>query len=131
LDSWSDIVTTLEQSQHIAVIREFGSRANTEFETGNEFIAAEILWGAFAHGLIVVATLNQWRYTSHESLKHVARNLAQTQSLPRWQSDFAYAERLHIHFYHGHLGPLGLAQARTATRLAIGRLLDLFENEHR
>ncbi len=124
-------MTTLNQNQHIAVIREFVSRANTEFETGNEFIAAEILWGAFAHGLIAAASPNQWRYTSHESLKQVARNLAQMQSLPRWQSDFAYAERLHIHFYHGRLEALGLAQARTATRLAIDRLLNLIENEHR
>lgn len=123
-------MTTLDRSQHIVVIREFVTRANIEFEIGNEFIAAEILWGAFAHGLIAVASLNQWHYTSHESLKRVARNLAETQGLPRWQSDFATAERLHIHFYHGRLDPLGLTQARTATRLAIDRLLDLLENEH-
>jgi len=123
-------VTTLGRSQHITVIREFASRANAEFETGNEFIAAEILWGAFAHGLIAAASLNEWHYTSHESLKQVARNLVQTQGLQRWQSDFASAERLHIHFYHGRLDPLGLTQARVATRLAIDRLLNLLENEH-
>lgn len=77
-------MTTLGRSQHVAAIREFISRTDTEFETGNEFIAAEILWGAFAHGLIAVASLNQWRYTSHESLKRVARNLAETRGLPRW-----------------------------------------------
>ena len=124
-------MTTLDISQNIIVIREFVIRANAEFETGNEFIAAEILWGAFAHGLIAVGSLNQWRYTSHESLKRVARNLADMPGLPRWESDFAYAERLHIHFYHGRLDSLGLTQARTATRLAIDRLLNLLENEHR
>ena len=46
----------MNQIEHIGMARELISRASQESQNGgNEMIAAEFLWGAFAHCLITVA----------------------------------------------------------------------------
>ena len=46
----------MNQEEHVSMARELVSRADEESRHGgNEMIAAEFLWGAFAHCLITVA----------------------------------------------------------------------------
>ena len=47
----------MNQEEHLSMARELMRRADQESaaDGGNEMIAAEFLWGAFAHCLITVA----------------------------------------------------------------------------
>ena len=90
---------------------------------GNELIAAEFLWGAFAHCLITVALTEGLPHNSHKAFRHIVRELAAKQNLERWRSDFGAAEQLHLHFYHGHVGPRELRTHRRSATRAIRELL--------
>ena len=106
------------------------ARAGTEFQTGgNQFVAAEFLWGAFAHCLIAVAQNEGLPHDSHGSFRHIARVLATKQNLERWQSDFKAAELLHTHFYHGDLNARELRTHWNATERAVQHLLRMLRAE--
>ena len=46
----------MNQEEHVSMVQELMERADQESrDGGNELIAAEFLWGAFAHCLITVA----------------------------------------------------------------------------
>ena len=46
----------MNQEEHVSTARELMRRAEEEWQHGgNDMIAAELLWGAFAHCLITVA----------------------------------------------------------------------------
>ena len=100
------------------------TRAETELRNGgNQIVAAEFLWGAFAHCLITFAQNEGLPHNSHGSFRHIARVLAAKQNLERWQSDFKAAEQLHTHFYHGDLDT-GVRRTHTqATTRAVQQLL--------
>ena len=99
-------MTTLSKDEHIATANELVRRYQQENEPGgNSMVAAEMLWGAFAHALIAVANEKGWHYDSHGALKRASLRLAQEQNRSMWANDFASAERLHSHFYHGNLSP--------------------------
>ena len=70
---------------------------------GNQLVAAELLWGAFAHCLISRALDAGMPHNSHEGFRQIAEQLATALNLERWLSDFVAAEWLHVHFYHGNL----------------------------
>ena len=90
---------------------------------GNQLVAAELLWGAFAHCLITVAQNEGLPHNSHEELRHIAEQLSISQGLERWRSDFGAGEKLHIHYYHGNLRTSELhTHTRAATR-AVQHLL--------
>ena len=58
---------TIDERLHI--IGEFIRRSDEEFDDGgNNLIAAELLWGAVAHGLIAIAEINGWRCEGHRGL---------------------------------------------------------------
>ena len=98
--------------------------AETERQKGgNELVAAELLWGAFAHCLITVAQNEGLLHNSHEELRRVAERLSISQSLERWISDFGAAERLHVHFYHGNLTQSELRTHTQAATRAVQQLL--------
>ncbi len=85
----------------------FSARAEQELRSGgNGLVAAELLWGAFAHCLIARSLIEGLPHNSHEDFRRIAQQLAASQNLDRWLSDFGAAEGLHIHFYHGNLTPL-------------------------
>ncbi len=66
-------------------------------------IAAELLWGAFAHCLIAAAQDWGLPHDSHGAFKRIAQRLDAAQGGNKWTSRFGSAERLHTHFYHGSL----------------------------
>ena len=54
-------------------IREPMELSNNLFESGgNTLVAAELLWGAMAHGLIAIAALRGWRCEGRQGLTTVA-----------------------------------------------------------
>ncbi len=104
--------------------QELTVRADEEFRSGgNLLVAAELLWGAFAHCLIAVAINESLAHNSHEEFRIVARHLANSLGQERWVSDFGAAEGLHIHFYHCNLTGQQLSTHARNTERATEQLL--------
>ena len=94
----------MNQAEHIEEARELARRAEEETrDGGNERIAAEFLWGAFAHCLITVALNDGLPHDSHGAFQRTAQHLDASDGGNKWRSRFGSAERLHYHFYHGNL----------------------------
>ena len=80
------------------------TRASQESQDGgNDVIAAEFLWGAFAHCLIVVAQSQGLPHDSHGAFTRIAQHMDAAHVGNRWPSCFGSGDQLHQHFYHGHL----------------------------
>ena len=113
----------MNQEEHINMARELVDRADKESGNGgNEMIAAEFLWGAFAHCLITVAQNEGLPHDSHRAFGRIAQRLDAVQGGNEWRSRFGSAERLHFHFYHGNLPAQEL---RTHRRQAAQGALEL------
>ena len=92
----------MNQQEHTQEARELIRRADEEStDGGNERIAAELLWGAFAHCLITVGLNEGLPHNSHGAFWRIAQYLDSTQDSNDWRSRLGAAERLHRHFYHG------------------------------
>ena len=114
----------MNQEEHIMAAQGLIQKADQEFRNGgNELIAAELLWGAFAHCLIAFAQNEGLPHDSHGAFRQTARMLATKTDLDQWQSDFGAAEQMHLHFYHGHIQPRELRSHRRTTTRAIHQLL--------
>ncbi len=106
----------------------FSVRAEQELRSGgNGLVAAELLWGAFAHCLIARALSEGLPHNSHEDFRRIAQQLAASQNLDRWLSDFGAAEGLHIHFYHGNLTLVQLSTHARNTRRGTEELLRILQ----
>ena len=106
----------MNQEEHTGMARELMTRAGQESQDGgNEMIAAELFWGAFAHSLITVAQNEGLPHDSHGAFKRVAQHLDTSQGGNRWSTRFGSAERLHFHFYHGTLPPGEMRAYRNRT----------------
>ena len=117
---------TLED--HLGNIREFTGRSDAEFNSGgNILVAAELVWGALAHGLIAAADLYGWRCEGHRGFRQVAIELEPAHPTGRWRSDVAAGEQLHTYFYQGHLGRAELQSRRVAVKSATDRLVRILE----
>jgi len=103
---------------------EFLTRSDAEFNpSGNDQIAAEILWGAAAQLLLIEIhrepTLN---FTDHGSYRDAATFLQAKSTGTVVLTDFDCANKLHGHFYHGHLSESDLRSCRRITKRFIQRL---------
>ena len=106
----------MNQEEHLAMARELMRRANQESsDGGNEMIAAELLWGAFAHCLVATAQNLGLPHDSHGAFKRVAQHLDAAQGGNKWTSCFGSAEQLHTHFYHRNLSNRELQTHRDDT----------------
>ena len=107
----------MNQEEHVSMARELMGRADKESgDGGNEMIAAEFLWGAFAHCLITVALNQGLSHDSHGAFGRISQRLDAVHGGKEWRSRFGSAERLHFHFYHGNLPTEELRSHRRATR---------------
>ena len=121
---------SLNQEEHIRTAQELSARADEELRSGgNQLVAAELMWGAFAHCLIARAINEGMHHSSHEEFRLVAQHLAASRNLERWQSDFGAAEGLHVHFYHGNLTLQQLHTHAQNTRRATVELLGILQAE--
>ena len=112
--------------ERLETIGEFVQRSDVEFENGgNSLVAAELLWGAMAHGLIAVAEIRGWRCEGHRGYQEVAKLLEEAETLKRWQQDVGAGNQLHRHFYQGNLKPGELHSRRSAAKFAIARLIPI------
>ena len=103
---------------------EFLARSDAEFDQdGNHQIAAEILWGGAAQLLLIAIgdepTLN---FENHGSYRDMAFLLQARSGGSVGVNDFECANKLHGHFYHGHLPDHDLRSCRRITRRFIRRL---------
>ena len=113
----------MNQQEHTQEARELIRRADEEStDGGNERIAAEFLWGAFAHCLITVAQNEGLPHDSHGAFRMIARHMDAAQDSNSWRSRFGSAERLHQYFYHGDLPG---EERRTHTRRTLEGTLEL------
>ena len=109
--------------------QELTARADEELQSGgNKLIAAEFMWGAFAHCLITTAINRGLPHNSHQQLRQLAEQLASSLNQDSWRSDFGAAEQLHIHFYHGNLTGNELGTHMTGARRGVRELLREFES---
>lgn len=94
----------MNQQEHAQEARELLRRAQQESANGgNHRVAAEFLWGAFAHCLIAVALNEALHHDSHGAFRNIAHHMDTAQGGNQWRSRFGSAEELHHHFYHGDL----------------------------
>ena len=94
----------MNQEEHLNMAQGLVQLAEQETSSGgNELIAAEFLWVAFAHCLIMVALNEGLPHESHGAFRRIAQNMDATQGRNEWRSRFGAAERLHYHFSHGGL----------------------------
>ena len=94
----------MNQEEHLGMARLLMGRADEEYRNGgNGMIAAEFMWGAFAHCLITVALNRNLPHDSHGAFRIAAQYLDTAQGGNKWRSCFGSAEQLHFHFYHGDL----------------------------
>ena len=107
----------MNQYDHTQEARELMRRADEEStDGGNERVAAELLWGAFAHCLITIAQNHGLPHDSHGAFRTIARQMDAAQGSNEWSSNFGAAERLHRHFYHGDVSAQELRTHRRRTR---------------
>ena len=93
----------MNQEEHLSTARDLMTRASQESQDGgNDVIAAEFLWGAFAHCLIVVAQNEGLPHDSHGAFTRIAQHMDAAKGGNRWRSYFGSGDQLHQHFYHGH-----------------------------
>ena len=70
----------MNQEEHVSMARELMGRADKESgDGGNEMIAAEFLWGAFAHCLNTVALNQGLSHDSHGAFGRISQRLNQSQ----------------------------------------------------
>ena len=120
----------MNTQQRLDASMELMERSNQEFNAGgNTMIAAELLWGAYAHLSLAVAELRDWPALSHGTYRNTAINLRDLQSSEQWVSDWAAAERLHSHFYQDNLESNELRTARRATIRGIAQLRQMIIDE--
>ena len=101
----------MNQQEHISKARELLERAHQETAGGgDEFLAAEMMWGAFCHCLITVALNDGLPHDSHGAFRYIAQQMDATGGGNTWRARFGEAELLHRHFYHGDV-PARLVQA--------------------
>ena len=114
-------------------IRDLVERSDREFQaSGNEsdqLIAADMLWGAFAQGLIAMAKIHGWECVGEDHMRDVSNRLAEMRNDTGWRQDFEAAAQLQRHFLHGHLGEEDLATARESSRRAVLELLRIIEED--
>ena len=114
----------MNQEEHLSMARELIRRANQEPQGGgSEMIAAEFLWGAFAHCLIAVAQNERLPHDSHGAFSRIAQHMDAALGGNRWRSYFGSAEQLHEHFYHGDLPTRELHTHTQLTELGALELL--------
>jgi len=114
--------------EHLDTMSEFSRHSDEIFQGGgNNLVAAELLWGALAHGLIAIAELNGWRCEGHQGYREVGRQLESSTQRLRWRSDVASGEQLHKHFYQGHLTDAELQRYRAATGQGVRALATMLQ----
>ena len=99
-------------------------RSDDEFDSGgNTHIAAELLWGAAAQLLLtVIDTDAKLEFTEHDSYRLAASRVEERSAEPFDVTDYKAANRLHFHFYQGHLTDKDLKYCRRITKRLIRRL---------
>ena len=96
---------TQEQiDRHRMICNRLVGFASDEFETGENFLASEMAWGAVAHYLKSVAKFRGWRNETHRDLNDIAMDLAyETVDPHRIIELYRSAGRLHTNFYEDWL----------------------------
>lgn len=116
----------MNREEHLNTARELLQRASQERQDGgNDMIAAELLWGAFAHCLITVALNNSLPQDSHGAFRRIAQHLDDVHGGNAWTSTFGAAERLHFHFYHGNLPAAQFNSHRLQAQTGTVNLLEI------
>ena len=76
-----------------------------ELAKGDRAQASEKMWGAFAHGLKVVANERRWEYMDHNQVRPIVRALFRESGDSEIQFEAQTAQGLHINYYCDELEP--------------------------
>ena len=117
-------MTTPNRDENIQEVETL-MRLSDEMRTrGHDTAAAELLWGAFANGLINIAQANGWPHRRHRDLRSTAPMLTGRIGTRDWKAQFGQAERLHTNFYRRLGNKQALDQCFTSTLRATQELLE-------
>ena len=117
-------MTTPSRDDNIQEIETLISLSEEMRIRGHDTAAAELLWGAFANGLINIAQTNGWLHSRHRDLRTIAHMLTGIIGTRDWRAQFGQAERLHTNFYRRLNSKQALDQCFTSTRRAAQELLE-------
>ena len=76
-----------------------------ELAQGDRAQASEKMWGAFAHGLKVVANERRWEYMDHNQVRPIVRALFRETGDAEIEAASFVARQLHINYYYDDLEP--------------------------
>ena len=97
--------------------------AEDELETGELFLASEMVWGAAAHYLKSIAKYRGWPNETHRDLSDIATDLAyETQDPQRINDLYELVNRLHVNFYEDWLLDKDIADGLNDAEELIARL---------
>ena len=117
-------MTTPNKNENIQEIQDLMQLSDELRWRGHDTAAAELLWGAFANGLINIAQSNGWPHSRHRDLRSVAPMLTGRIGTRDWSAQFGQAERLHTNFYRRLASKKALDQCFASTRRAAQELLE-------
>ena len=97
--------------------------AEEELESGELFLASEMIWGAVAHYLKSVAKYRGWPNETHRDLSDIATDLAYETHDPQRICDlYELMNRLHVNFYEDWLLDKDVADGLNDAEELIARL---------
>ena len=102
--------TTSPIESHAVHSQRLMRHAWRELARGDRAQASEKMWGAFAHGLKVVANERRWEYMDHNQVRPIVRALIEETGDPGLQSEANAAQALHINYYCDEMFPADIAR---------------------
>ena len=96
---------------------------------GDGLASGELMWGAFANAMIVIAEDHGWPNRRYRELRTTAPFLTGSIGSRDWRAQFGQAEGLHVNFYRQHLEEHALNQCMSSTEGATRELLGEIMNK--
>ena len=93
-----------------------------ELARGDRAQASEKMWGAFAHGLKVVANECHWEYQNHAQVNHLVMALIRESGELELQKEARTAQTLHMNYYCDELQPAQIELDLREVERGLGRL---------
>ena len=129
-------MTSKEMSalEHAQTARDFLVASDREFAAGDHLQGSEKLYGAATQAIIAICQQRGWRYKSHRAMQQAVAGIAQEYDddniADALTGGYIAAERLHEHFFHGHLEDYQREINRPAVHRFVARLLTLLDSDN-
>ena len=120
---------TKSVEEHLQTARDFLSRSDEEFASGEVLQASEKLWGAATHAVMAAAKQRGWDSGKSYHRKVVVRRLYEESGDEILRGGFLAAETFHANFYHDFMEDYQIEEARPLVRDFLQRIFSLVESQ--